>query len=462
MSQASPDGSDIKFHPTDGLTTNPNEALYWNAAALDKELHRSFELCHSCRMCFKFCQSFPTLFDAVDTHGDVRKIPAATRDRIVDECFQCKLCYTQCPYTEAEHHAFKLDFPRLMLRAKAIRRRRTGIPLRERMLADPDKLGRIGCSTAALANWAHALKPGRVVMEALGGIHREKHLPRFESETFEQWLHKELGPHGETNDGEHRVVLFATCFVNYNRTSIGKAAVEVLRHNNCRIACPKVACCGMPALDCGDIDLARKKARRNVEALLPYVERGYKIAVVNPTCSLMMRQEYPELLNDPDDHAIADAARRVAEATRDISEFLFELRAEGVYKNDYRSTPAGAVAYHAACHLRMQGIGFRGRDLIRTIPEAKPKLVAECCGHDGTWAMKKEYFDLAMENGKKAFDGMRAAEAGLWVSDCPLAAIQFQQACGKESLHPVEVLARAYRENGFAKRLGPQPEGKTT
>jgi Fe-S oxidoreductase len=376
-------------------------------------------------------------------------VSAEDRDRVVDECFQCKLCYTNCPYTEAEKHPYLLDFPRLMLRAKAIRVRRSGLPLRERMLGDPDKLGRVGTRTAPLANWANRFGPSRFLMEKFMGVHREKLLPSFASQPFPSWIRKRYRGAVESPGGRHPVVLFTTCFVNWNRPELGHAAVEVLEHNDCRIACPELNCCGMPALDGGDVDFAREQARRNVGRLLPLVERGYRIAVVNPTCSLMMRQEYPDLLDDPADRALALAARQVAEATLDLSEYLFELRRAGEFKTDFRSTPNGPVAYHAPCHLRKQNIGFRGRDLLRQIPGVQPKLVAECCGHDGTWAMKTEYFQLARVNGRKAFEGMEEAKAEIWTTDCPLAAMQFRQMCGHEALHPVEVLARAYREGGF-------------
>ncbi len=444
---------EIRYAPTDGLTYNPNEPKYWDKAALEKELVRSLDLCHGCRMCFKYCQSFPTLFNAVDELGDVRKLPESIRRQIVDECFQCKLCYTQCPYTEAEGHEFKLDFPRLMLRAKAIRRREEGVPLRDRMLADPDTLGKLGTLTPRLANWANTLRPHRVIMEAVAGIHRDKLLPRFESPTFEAWFRARTSGADETPDGTHKVVLFETCFVNYNNPSVGKAAFRVLAHNDCRIACPKLECCGMPALDSGDVAAARAKAVRNVKGLLPWVERGYLVAVINPTCSLMIRQEYPELLDDPADPALAAAAKRVAGATRDLSEFLFGLRQAGAFKEDFKSSPNGPLAYHAPCHLRMQNVGFRGRDLMRRIPGVQPRLVQECCGHDGTWAMKKEYFALSLKNGQRAFEGMDEAGAEIWTTDCPLAAIQFEQARGKRPLHPVEVLDRAYREDGFPTRL---------
>jgi Fe-S oxidoreductase len=452
MSESGGKIGDIKFAPTDGLTYNPNEAKYWDEAALRKEIERSFELCHSCRMCFKFCQSFPTLFEAVDTHGDVRKIPEATKLRIVDECFQCKLCYTNCPYTLAEGHEFQLDFPRLMLRANAVRRKASGIPLRERLLANPDVLGRVGTIAPSLANWANGFRANRIIMEKLGGIHRDKLLPRFESPTFPSWFRKRTAGAEEMPEGRHPVVLFATCFVNWNRPAVGRAALEVLTHNDCRVACPKVGCCGMPALDSGDIESAKRRALRNVEALLPWVERGYRIAVINPTCSLMMRQEYPEILRGAADPGLDEAVGKVAAGVRDLGEFLNEMRQAGHFREDFKSTPGGPVAYHAPCHLRMQNIGFRGRDLLRRIPGVQPRLVAECCGHDGTWAMKKEFFDLAMKNGQKAFDGMKETGAEVWSTDCPLAAVQFEQACGKQALHPVEILARAYREDGFPAR----------
>ncbi len=446
----------IRYAPTDGLTYNPNEARYWDPSALQQEVDRIYDLCHGCRMCFKFCQSFPTLFEAVDTHGDVRRLPAATHRRIVDECFQCKLCYSQCPYTEAEGHEFKVDFPRLMLRAKAIRVRKEGLGLREKLLSDPDRIGKLGGLMPGLANWGNRFRPNRIAMELVGGIHRDKLLPPFESPSFPEWVKRQKGGAAETAGGSHPVVLFATCFVNWNRPAIGKAALAVLEHNDCKVACPDLPCCGMPALDAGDIALAKSKAKRNVEALLPWVQRGYRVAVVNPTCSLMMKSEYPELLDDPADRPLADAAKQVAAATRDLGEFLFELHKDGQFRTDFKSTPGGPVAYHAPCHLRQQAVGFRSRDLMRRIPGVQPRLVQECCGHDGTWAMKKEWFELSLKNGQKAFDGMKEAGAEIWTSDCPLAAIQFEQACGRAVLHPVEVLARAYREDGFPEKVTPE------
>ena len=450
--------SEIRYAPTDGLTWNPNDPKYWDRQALDQEIHRTFDLCNGCRLCFRFCQSFPTLFDAVDAAGDVRDLPAAKVDQVVDECFQCKLCYTNCPYTEAEGHEFKIDFPRLIMRANAIRRKAEGVPLRERLLADTDRLGKIGTAAPALANWSNTNRANRVLMEKTIGIHRDKRLPRFADQPFDAWVERETGGRREVEGSGDPVVLMPTCYVNWNEPAIGQAAWRVLRHHECTVACPSLRCCGMPALDGGDVPAAIRHARENVTTLLPFVERGYRIGVVNPTCSLMLRQEYPELLADPADPATAEAARRVAAATRDLGEFLYELRAAGRFKEDFRSTP-GTVAYHAPCHLRKQNIGFRGRDLLRRIPQAKPKLVAECSGHDGTWSMKTGNFPLSLENGRRAFDGMTEAAAEVWATECPLAALQFGQACGREALHPIEILDRAYRADGFPTPLPEKNDG---
>jgi len=194
-------------------------------------------------------------------------------------------------------------------------------------------------------------------------------------------------------------------------------------------------------MEAGDLKLAIKLARRNVTSLYPHVVAGKKVLAINPTCSFMIRREYPELVGTRE-------ARAVAGATHDLCEYLWELKQRGQFNRDFRSTP-GNVAYHLPCHLKAQNIGFRSRDLMRLIPGTSVKLVDHCSGHDGTWAMKKEFFPLSMLAGKKAFEEMEAAQADVLVSDCPLAAVHFDQALGRRPMHPVQVLASAYREDGF-------------
>ncbi|MBX7164895.1 MAG: anaerobic glycerol-3-phosphate dehydrogenase subunit C [Pirellulales bacterium] len=457
MSAVNPNSSQ-PFSPTPGLSYNPNDPQYFDEAALAGELRRAFDLCHSCRLCFKYCQSFPTLFSAVDANdGDALTLEAEVARQVVDECFGCKLCYVNCPYTPGEGHEFQLDFPALMLRAKAQRVAREGVPLRERMLADPDRLGRQGTLLPVLSNAANKNRLFRVAMEKTLGVHRDKLLPDFVSPTFEQWFERRTDGRRESATGTQKVVLFFTCFVNWNNPQIGQDAVEVLERNDCRVAVPALACCGMPALDGGDIPSAQRQARRNVEILAPFVERGYAVVAINPTCSLMLKSEYPTLLDERYDANLAPRARAVAAATMDVCEFLFARRKAGQFDERFASRPAGSIAYHIPCHLKRQAIGYPAMQLMRRIPGVKVKPVDQCSGHDGTWAMKTEYFTLAMQNGRKAFDEMREVEAEVWASDCPLAAVQFEQATGRKPWHPVQVLARAYRADGFAGRIADRP-----
>lgn len=437
----------IESTPTDGLTYNLNDPKYFDRKGLDKELERAFDICHGCRLCFNLCPSFPALFDATDRNdGEVGKLTRAETDRVIDLCYGCRLCEIKCPYTPHDGHPFQLDFPRLMIRAKAVNAKENGVATRERVLAHPDQIGKVGTLFPKLANFGCHQRFQRVMMEKLLGIHRDKKLPEFAIETFEKWL-KRTGLPPIPDSPTAKVAIFPTCFVNYYNPAPGKAAVEVFAKNGCAVKCPKQNCCGMPALDSGDVEFARKEARANIDSMLPLVRDGYKIAAINPTCSLMMRDEYPNLLP-------GDEVKEFATAVVDSHELLYELRRAGKFNNDFKSTP-GTVAYHVPCHLKAQAIGLRSRDLMRQIPGVEIATVDACTAHDGTWAMKKEFFELSMKWGEKAFQGMRDGEARVMATDCPLAAVQIEQATGVRPIHPIEVLARAYQPDGFPDSVAP-------
>jgi Fe-S oxidoreductase len=189
---------------------------------------------------------------------------------------------------------------------------------------------------------------------------------------------------------------------------------------------------------------------------MPYVERDAKVVAINPTCSMMMRREYPELVA-PEDR---ERAKRLAASVMDPSEYLWSIRNESRFSTDFKSTPGSSVGYHAPCHLRAQAVGFKGRDLLRKIPGVVPKTVTECCGHDGTYAMKVEGFETSRRIGRKAFDGMKASESKVWSTDCPLAALQFEQHAGVKPMHPMSILARAYREDGFPEKVKKHETGE--
>ncbi|KAA3605236.1 MAG: hypothetical protein DWQ06_03585 [Calditrichaeota bacterium] len=440
----------ISYLPTDGLTYDTEDAKYWDKEMLDKEVTRAFEICHGCRMCFKYCDSFPDLFSFIDdTHdGNVTKLTDSEIDNVMDSCFQCKLCEVQCPYTPRDSHEFQLDFPRLVHRYKAVTTKDKPKPLRDKLLGDPDLSGKLARASFGMANTMNKVQLHRWFMEKVIGIHQDKLLPDFSSTTFEGWADKngkiKTDPNSET-------VLFQTCYVQNNEPEIGKDTLEVLEKSKVDCACTKgLECCGMPAWESGDLEKLRKHAKNNLDILMPYVEKGAKVLAINPTCGMMMRREYPELLAGED----RERAKKLAEAINDPSEYLWSIRNEERFNTDFKSKPSGdSVAYHAPCHLRAQAVGFKGRDLLRKIPGVKPKMTMECCGHDGTYAMKVESYESSIKIGKKSFEGMQEAESEIWATDCPLAAIQFEQHAGVKPMHPMSILAKAYKEDGFPEKV---------
>lgn len=437
------------YAPTDGLSCDPEDPQYWDQSALRKEVERVFDICHGCRLCFKFCESFPSLFATIDDKhdGDPRALTDAETAGVMDACFQCKLCEVNCPYSPRDKHAFVVDFPRLVARYKAQRARKKGVPVRDRLLGDPDSLARAARLGGPLTNRLNRTAAHRVFLEKTLGVHREKQLPAFAFRTFESLAEgAELmrGPPG----GE--VVLFQTCYVQNNEPAIGLDTVEVFKANGVDIRCARdLGCCGMPAWETGDLAELRRRAHRNLDVLTPFVDAGARVVALSPTCGMMMRREYPTLVAPAD----RPRAQKLAAAVRDPSEYLLSISGQPRFNRALKTRPT-TIAYHAPCHLRAQAIGLCGRDLLRRIGAGEVATVTECCGHDGTYAMKVETFEAARRVGRKAFSGMADAEAETWVSDCPLAAIQIEQHAGQKPLHPMSLLARAYRGESFR----PPPE----
>ena len=435
----------IPYSPTPGLSYDPSDKVYWDPQGLADEIDRTFEICQGCRMCFKYCDSFPLLFSFVDDHhdGNVRGITDDETARVFDACFQCKLCEVQCPYSARDNHEFLLDFPKLVHRYRAQKTRRLGVSRRERILGDPDRTARLARASGGLADVLNRRsRVHRAFLERLAGIHPDKELPRFARHTFTSWAASE-GLVGKPADGE--VVLFPTCYVEHNDPEVGRDTVAVLARNGIGVTCEKgLACCGMPAWESGDLETLRAKAATNLDRLEPHVAAGKAVVAINPTCSMMLRQEYPQLVK-PTDRRQAEA---LAAATVDPSEYLWSIRNEERFDTNFASTP-GKVSYHAPCHLRSQAVGFKGRDLLRKIPGVKPATTMECCGHDGTFAMRTEGFEVSVRIGRKAFDSMADADAEVWATDCPLAALQFAQHAQRRPMHPMSILARAYQADGF-------------
>lgn len=405
--------------------------------SLATELYRIAEICHGCRRCFSLCPSFEVLFTGLDTEevdGDAERLPKKVLDDFVDLCYECKICVSpaQCPYVPP--HRWMLDIPHAVLESRRFRMQEQGLSLRETLLTKPDMLGKLSRPVAPVANFVNTLPIARWAMEKALGVHREKALPSFVWENFTRWFEKRGG--SKVTDPVAKVVLFPTCTVEWNRPEIGKAAVQVLEASNVEVQVDYPHCCGMPFFDVGDFDAAKKAREGMVGALKGWVEKGYTVVTPGPSCSLMMKKEYPWLA--PDD---ADT-KALAAATRDLCEFLMELKQEGKLNTAFPAAPK-SVAYHLPCHLSVQRIRYKASDLL-ALTGAQVTTVEKCSGHDGTWAMKVEYFEESMKVGRKLFDPLLAANAEVIASDCALASVQITQGTRRPVKHPVEVLRDAY------------------
>jgi len=434
---------------------------FWDEGDLDKELRRVFDVCHTCRMCFSYCPSFPSLFDAIDRHeergeGEVEALTAEEMEPVVDQCWQCKLCYVKCPYTPP--HKFMVDFPRLLMRAKLVKVRKHGVKLRERILGDPDRLGRLNAGRlAAFANWANRQPVFRRALERLLGIHRKRQLPRFARVTFSKWFDDRqrrpspgLRPPSPAAAGEGhscpsvvegpgegpRVVLFPTCSIDYNYPQVGVAAVQVLEHNGKSVERPNVVCCGLPALDGGDLDTAIARVEENVKTLLPLVREGKPVVVLAPSCGLTMKQEWPQLVP-------TEECKEVAAAVMDAGEYLLKERAAGRLDVNFPA-PQGSIAYHVPCHLRAQNIGQPFRAILGGVPETTVEPIEQCSAFDGTWGMKTEFYETSRRCAGKLCGAIKGANASRVMSDCMLAGLNVAEETGTAPSHPLEVLRDAY------------------
>src|SRR5579883_2189573 len=324
-----------KLHPVPQQPPahDPRDERFWDARDLEGELRRTFEICHNCRMCVNYCGTFPDVFARVD--GDIEKrgaagaelLDAAAFESATELCWQCKLCYVKCPYTKDEGHEWQLDVPRLLMREKANRARRNGVTLQDRVLGEPQLLGRLTAGPmASMANLVNANRLVRRGMQAVAGIAADFPLPPFGATTFDRWLSHHEPLEGAGTRGE--VALFATCLADYNFPRIGACATRVLEKNGWKVSRPAQTCCGMPNLDGGDVDAARAKAQANVASLAKELDAGRTIVALQPTCGYMLRKEWPDLLGSED-------ARRVAAAAVDVMELLDRQRKDKTLSRDY-------------------------------------------------------------------------------------------------------------------------------
>ena len=419
-------------------------------ALLEKELERVFDICHGCRRCFNLCNAFPTLFELIDESktGELNGVDRQAYRQVVDHCYLCDMCYmTKCPYVPP--HPWNVDFPHLMLRAKVVKYRGGETRWRDKVLSSTDLVGTLaGIPVIAEAvNAGIRSTIGRKVLDAALGVHTQAPVPTYQSNPLRKQLRKQLAARRDSAAAAQaagatrgKVALFATCYANRNEPQIGLDLARVFEHNGIEVAlAEQESCCGMPKLELGDMQAVADLKAKNVPQLKAMIERGYDIVAPVPSCVLMFKQELPLMF--PDDADIATIKQRFF----DPFEYLAARHKAGLLRTDF-ARPLGKIAYHVACHLRVQNIGLKTRDILQLIPGTTVETIERCSGHNGTYGVKRESRDVSVKIGRPVVQRVQAAAADYYASDCPMAGHQIESgmANGSHPTHPLTLLRMAY------------------
>ena len=435
-------------HPVDWKSEK-----FYDKDDLNKELERVFDICHGCRRCVSLCQSFPTLFDLVD-ESETMEVDGVDKDdykKVVDQCYLCDLCYmSKCPYVPP--HEWNVDYPHLMLRAKAVHHKENGATLRDNVLTSTTAVAKMA-SIPLVDITVNALNKNdtfRKKLEDTMGVHHKAPVPEYHSNTLRKRvkpLAKNIVPakavidkKGKRRPTTGKVALYATCYGNYNSPNLGEDFYKVFQHNGIQIdLVTKEACCGMPKLELGDLDAVEKLKNANIPVLANMVDQGFDLIAPIPSCVLMYKQELPLLFpNDPD-------VKKVQAAFFDPFEYLFIRHKGGEFNTEFKNS-LGDISYQVACHLRVQNIGLKTKDILSLVPETKVQAIERCSGHDGTYAVKVESYDHAVKIARPVVKKINTADADHFASDCPMAASHLAELAEKvdKPEHPMTLLCLAY------------------
>jgi Fe-S oxidoreductase len=421
---------------------NQNDAKFWDADDLNKELERVFDICHGCRRCVSLCNAFPTLFDLVDESDtmEVDGVAVADYNKVVDQCYLCDLCYlTKCPYVPP--HEWNLDFPHVMLRAKAVKFKKGDTKFRDRLITSTDMIGKMATApiVSAGVNAANSSKPLRSLLETTLEIHKDANLPKYVRPTLRKQYEKSSTNLVNTNS-DNKVLLFTTCYCNYNEPDIGSSVIKVLQHNEVQVSLMNLEhCCGMPKLELGDLRSVEHLMEKNIPELYAKAKDGFSIVAAVPSCVLMFKQELPLMF--PDDERV----QAVAKAFFDPFEYLFKLHKADQFNTDFK-TELGNISYHVACHQRVQNIGPKTKQILELVPGTTVHSIERCSGHDGTYGVKKETLKFANKIARPIVKKIEQLSPDHFGSDCPVAGrhIEHNLDNGKHHEHPVQLLCIAY------------------
>jgi len=419
---------------------------FYEKDKLYDELERVYDICHTCRRCVSLCDAFPTLFDLIDESEtfEVDAVDKADYMNVVDQCFLCDLCAeTKCPYLPP--HEWAVDFPHLMLRAKAHKFSEQDTKWRDRLITSTDPIFD-ALSTPGIATMANAAAGSKVMRKAgekILGIHAEAPLPHFETKALTKRLPEIVNASDSpvaTDNTTGKVAIYVTCYGDHNEPQVVEDLVAVLAHNNISVKILQDSkCCGMPKLELGDLKKVEKLKDANLPGFLAAIDEGYDIIAPIPSCVLMYKQELPLMF--PQDADIA----RVKAHFFDPFEYLMLRHKAGLANTDFKH-PLGKVAYHVACHQRVQNFGMKTRDFLQLIQDTEVTSIERCSGHDGTYAVKAETYDKAMKIARPVVRRVQEANADTFGSDCPMAGRLIAHGIDgdAEPQHPASMVRKAY------------------
>jgi Fe-S oxidoreductase len=417
---------------------------FYNEEKLLTEMERVFDICHGCRRCVSLCHAFPTLFDLVDESNTMEIDGVDKKDywKVVDHCYLCDLCFlTKCPYVPP--HEWNLDFPHLMLQAKAVHFKNHGAITRDKILSATDTVPKLAGIpiVAGVVNAMNANQGFRKLLEKILGVDHDAVIPKYTSKPLRKRIKPKPDATGESaGRTTGKVALFATCYGNNNQPDIGEDLVAVLEHNGIPVTiAEKERCCGMPKLELGDLEAVAEAKEVNVPALVKMIDNGWDIVAPIPSCVLMFKQELPLMFPDDED------VLKVRDHIFDPFEYLMLRHKEGRLNTDFRQS-LGRVSYHVACHQRVQRIGMKTRELLQLIPNTEVQAIERCSGHDGTYAVKKEFHATSMKLVRPVANKVRQFEPDHLTSDCIMAGHHIAHAVGdgKDAVHPMKLLRKAY------------------
>jgi Fe-S oxidoreductase len=388
------------------------------------------------------------LFDAIDASpsGELDGVDKKVFWEVADHCYLCDMCYlSKCPYVPP--HPWNIDFPHLMLRAKAVKFRQGGTRTRDKILSSTDLVGTLAGIpvVSQIVNKVNSTAFGRRMLDKTLGVHPEAPIPDYHSTSGRTRVARGHKPDAivvkSTTETRGKVALFATCYCNRNEPDIDDDLATVFRHNGIPVTVvPQEKCCGMPKLELGDLESIRRAKEANIPALAAMVEQGYDLVAPIPSCALMFKQELPLLF--PADEQV----QKVRAAMFDPFEYLALRHKAGLLRTDF-AKQLGKVSYHVPCHLRVQNLGLKTRDVLQLIPGTEIEPIERCSGHNGTYGVKREYRETSMKIGKPVFSKVKNAAPDYYASDCPMAGHQIESGLGADPqppTHPLKLLRIAY------------------